>query len=139
MIFATSSFLNSFNDLNRYPNLYGSIGSDIYNLFKGKTIDDIFEFKTAIDSKLPNYRIVKCRIANSGANMAENGGFRLIFNVIKNKNTVCLLFVYPKTGKKRIENTNIEFSKTLTKTFADEIKTLIKIEMDTINKTIIFP
>ena len=105
-----------------------------------KNIDDIFEFQQFIDNKPPNYRVIKCRIANTTMKEAENSGFRLYYNVLKNKNIVCLLYIYPKTGKRQTNAIKDTFAKQLTKTFASEYQEnkLKSTFLDTTKKCLVF-
>ena len=48
--------------------------------------------------QLPDYRIVKLRLPNSGQNLPKASGFRLIYWISLLSNDVVLLSVYPKRG-----------------------------------------
>jgi mRNA-degrading endonuclease RelE of RelBE toxin-antitoxin system len=139
MFFATSDFVNSYSDLKSHEKHYSNIGTDIYNLFVNKSINDIFELQQFIDNKPPNYRVIKCRIANSKMNVAENAGYRLYYNILKHKNIICLLYIYPKTGKRQSLAINDTYAKSLTTNFATEYKLdkLFSIELDSSTRSII--
>ena len=119
-IYCTSSFEYKFNDLKKKYKNYGSLGKDLFNFFDGQTLESVFEQKQIIDNKAPKYRLIKCRIVNSGSKFSERSGFRLYYNVIFEQSIINLLYVYPKTGPYAQESLDIDFIKLQTKLFIKE-------------------
>ena len=54
--------------------------------------------------QMPDYRIIKLRLPNSGLRQSKSEGFRLIYFVSMNSDDVVLLCIYPKRGAKGIIN-----------------------------------
>ncbi len=80
---------------------YKNLLHDITTFFENKNISEIFETKTTLEfiDSSHNIALKKVRIPNSNQKLSSRDGYRLIFIINKEKETVYLLYVYPKTGK----------------------------------------
>ncbi|MEM9686501.1 MAG: hypothetical protein AAF934_06220 [Bacteroidota bacterium] len=67
-------------------------------------------------------RMLKIRLPNPTMNKSKSGGFRLILILDKSKQTISLLYVYPKMGKMKIENISKSYEKYLLKQYLNELE-----------------
>lgn len=138
----TSVFKKQLDHLQKKHHQYGSICADIYAFLSNQNKSTIFEQQEFIDNKPPHYRVIKLRLGISCFNKSEREGFRLYYNVLNkdDKTSVCLLYIYPKTGSYGINNINKQFIKDQTALFASEKKDnkLIGVSLDSENRTILF-
>lgn len=129
----TTTFRKDLESLCSRPKFgYSSCKKDISSEFKrAKTFQEIWNKPTSILDK-GNIRIIKSRIPNSGQNTGKSGGFRIIFLANKKTNEVCLLHIYPKTGKYGKENIlDKELERLLTEYFNEKTnKILQKIDIN---------
>lgn len=100
---------------------FSSLHDDICDSFKDKSIEDIRNSYTLIldDEK---YKLIKIRIAVSCQNSGKSNGVRLIYVVLKEKEDVYLLDVYPKKGASGTNNISDNEVKYYIETLIDEIK-----------------
>ena len=99
MIFYTSStFRRNLESLTKKSrDGYMSVVTDICNAMK-EMPDDILRDTNDRVRQLPDYRIVKLRLPNSGQNLSRSNGFRLIYWVSLLTDDIVLLSIYPKRG-----------------------------------------
>ena len=99
MIFYTSStFRRNLESLTKKPREgYMSVAKDICNALE-EMPDNILRDTNDRVRQLPDYRIVKLRLPNSGQNLSKTNGFRLIYWVSLLADDVVLLTIYPKRG-----------------------------------------
>ena len=99
MIFYTSStFRRNLESLTKKSrDGYMSVVTDICNAMR-EMPDDILRDKNDRVRQLPDYRIVKLRLPNSGQNLSRSNGFRLIYWVSLFTDDIVLLSIYPKRG-----------------------------------------
>ena len=82
---------------------YTSVVEDICNSLQ-KMDDTILRETNDRVRQLPDYRIVKLRLPNSGQNLSKSNGFRLIYWVSLNADVIVLLSIYPKRGPQSAED-----------------------------------
>ncbi len=99
MIFYTSStFRRNLESLTKKSrDGYMSVVTDICNAMR-EMPDDILRDTNDRVRQLPDYRIVKLRLPNSGQNLSRSNGFRLIYWVSLLTDDIVLLSIYPKRG-----------------------------------------
>lgn len=99
MIFYTSStFRRNLESLTKKSrDGYMSVVTDICNAMR-EIPDDILRDTNDRVRQLPDYRIVKLRLPNSGQNLSRSNGFRLIYWVSLLTDDIVLLSIYPKRG-----------------------------------------
>lgn len=74
-----------------------SVVTDICNAMR-EMPDDILRDTNDRVRQLPDYRIVKLRLPNSGQNLSRSNGFRLIYWISLLTDDIVLLSIYPKRG-----------------------------------------
>src|ERR1700739_635365 len=135
VFFATSRFQQEYSKLvKKERDGYGSLPVDLFNFFNSfKTLDELWGYREMIYS-LEDKRVLKSRVSNSGQNLPEKNGFRVVFAINKIEKVVALLFVYPKRGKYSAENLRQDAVKMLLKEYITE-KTNKKLVSANINST----
>ncbi|HEX3009393.1 MAG TPA: hypothetical protein VHO90_17440 [Bacteroidales bacterium] len=93
---------------------YTTCPLDISNELKNKTADELWNTLPVLVNGSYT-RTIKARVANSGLNMGQSSGFRLIYTIHKEKEEIILMYIFPKTG--RLGRLNIS---------ADELKDIYK-------------
>ena len=71
---------------------------------------------------IENGKTLKIRLPNPTMNQTKLGGFRLILFLDKPKQTISLLYVFPKTGKKKIGNISDNYEEYLLERYFNELK-----------------
>lgn len=98
---------------------YSSVWDDIINEFNKK---DISEIRNTVPLILlqGNIKLIKTRIPNSFLKYGKSNGYRLLYLVRMDREEVVFLFVYPKRGKKGINNVKDTLYIKLISTYIEE-------------------
>ena len=120
IVYKTSSFDKQINKLIKKPKYgYISCKNDIELFLQDKTVETLWNYRNT-EQDISNYiRLKKTRLVNSFLKVGSSGGFRIVYIVDLQKDFVCLLYVYPKTGKYGQKNYTNE--KELLSTFVNEL------------------
>lgn len=77
--------------------VYSGVENEIRNIFKGVAIDDIRKNRDTILYKDDSI-VIKLRIPDHKNHLSKSDGFRLLYLVYNEFDTVILLDIYPKRG-----------------------------------------
>lgn len=132
--YSISTFRTSIEQLCRKErNGYHHCNSDVCNLFKGLTFEDIWA-KNYLIRDLNDIRVIKLRIPNSFQNLSSADGFRVIICCNRKYRTVNFLNIYPKRGKlAQMDQSPFEYKSQL-KEYAELLKSGKLIEHDISNE-----
>jgi len=100
---------------------YPSCEQDICDEFKDLCFEEVFS-KTYVLSYSGKVKIIKVRIANNNANKGKSGGFRLIILANSERNHVCFVALFAKTGPKGKDNIERAEIKLAIKFYQEEFK-----------------
>jgi hypothetical protein len=119
-IFTTPGFNALIETLSKpkYSKIYGTIKREIDGFFHQYASFDQVWHKNYMLYENAHIRINKVRLENELQHSGKSGGFRMIIICDRRTETVGLLYLYPKTGPLRMENTNLEFTKNLVKNYS---------------------
>lgn len=123
-IFCSTEFTNSLKTLtkSKYSNTYGTLKKEIAEFFRQHdTFEKVFTKSYMLRENL-HVRINKIRLDNPCQNSGGSGGYRLITLCDRRTSSVCLLYVYPKTGPHGISDTSTEFLIKIAKKYGEDKK-----------------
>lgn len=109
--FTTDSFRKQLKKILK-KDFYKSANKDINDFLSDLKLSEIIQIPIILSSKDNISLLKKTRIKNSYKRLGTRGGFRLIYVVDKQKESVILLFIYPKTntyGQADISNKELQF------------------------------
>lgn len=99
---------------------YSSCKNDIHNFFKNKKLNTLWGYRNTEKNISNTIKLKKTRLANSYLKIGSSGGFRLISVIDIQKETVTLIYIYPKTGKYGQDN-YINERKNILSVYANEL------------------
>ena len=104
LFYTTSSFRNALARLlKKRKDGYQTVVADICNSIQDMP-DNILRDTNERIIQMPEYRIIKLRVPNSGRKLSKADGFRLIYFVSLKHDAVVFLTVYPKRGSQSVIN-----------------------------------
>ena len=102
--YTSSTFRETVADLvKKRKDGYQTVVADICEILKDMPAN-ILRITNERIIQMPEYRIIKLRLPNSGLRQSKSDGFRLIYFVSMNSDDVVLLRIYPNRGAKGIIN-----------------------------------
>ncbi len=120
--YAITSFSDNLNELKKVKRgVYANVEDEIRSEFSDRSIEEIRSNRDMIlmsDDAI----VIKLRLPDKKHRLAKKDGYRLIYMVSKNKETVVFLDIYPKRGpKQRLSVSDQELADLLSQ-FAEEVK-----------------
>ena len=104
LFYTTSSFRNALARLmKKRKDGYQTVMADICSSIQDMP-DNIIRDTNERIIQMPEYRIIKLRVPNSGRKLSKADGFRLVYFVSLKNDVVVFLTVYPKRGSQGIVN-----------------------------------
>ncbi len=105
VFYSISSFRDTIQELqSSKKDGYKSVWKDVVNEFEAKKTMDEIKMTPSMIKLCDNIKIIKARIPNSYLGQSKSDGYRLIYLIRLDKNEVVLLYIYPKRGRKKINN-----------------------------------
>lgn len=105
IFYSISSFRSAIRELqSSKKDGYKSVWEDVVNEFETKKTLDEIKMTPSMIKLYDNIKIIKARIPNSYLDQSKSNGYRLIYMVRLDRNEVVLLYIYPKRGRKKINN-----------------------------------
>ncbi len=96
--FTISSFRNRLESLLKIKRgVYSSVRNEIVREFKGKSIEEIRNNRDMI-LLATDFIVIKLRLPDKKQHLSKKDGYRLIYLVLKMKEAVVFLDIYPKNG-----------------------------------------
>ncbi|MBE9467099.1 MAG: hypothetical protein IMY72_02115 [Bacteroidetes bacterium] len=129
--YCITDFETTVNILCKKPkNGYSKCRADIKKKFNNKPFNELWNTPTKLNETVP-IRIIKTRLPNSSLNVGKSAGYRIIYLINSETQTLTFLHVFPKIGKHGIENiSDKELEKLLKKFLLEKSKkSLIKLDM----------
>ena len=124
VIFESISFTAQLKILckKKHKSIYGSIKDEISDFFNQcDTLQKVWLQNEFIDGN-DKFRLNKIRLPNRLHISGKSGGFRIVVICDKEKDTVTLLYIFPKVGPEKTDNIGLAFRKALVEEYLEQLK-----------------
>lgn len=107
-VYLTTSYLYKKRKLDKKASLYDCLDTEIDNFFnRCNTFAKVYESSYFVQQK-GFLRIIKVRLPNPTMKQGKSGGFRLILCCNSNTQNIAILTAYPKMGKLRKDDLEVD-------------------------------